>query len=230
MNGVVFIPDRNHTRKDFEGAFLPEALSFSEIWGSPKPVKIDISLTAQEQRAQVLQGIKDASWAQGTLRMVAFFCHGWKAGIQLGFNLDTAQDLAKQIACYSTRNVVIPIYACSAARDNDPGIADDIDPDTVGGDGGFADILRDALCWEDKVHCRIMAHVTSGHTTRNPWVRYFEGTGNPYGGSGGAWVIRPKGPLWARWIKWLAYKDNRLKFPFETANTLRQEVGRFTVS
>lgn len=235
MKGVVFLPDRNSKKKDYSGAFLPEAkrfLSEHGIASSSALREIDISAGAEHMQKQVRTAIAAEATKQGKLETVAFFCHGWKDGIQLGFRVRDTRSLARAFQGTCVRNVVVPLYACSTARDQDRQIADDIDPDSLGGDGGFADELRDALCdigW--CVHNRVVAHATVGHSTLNPWVRFFDGMGLPSGGTGGYWVIRPKGPLWRRWIAWLREtnakqedRDNQFKFPFMTLHEIRRRV------
>lgn len=235
MKGVVFLPDRNAKRKDYSGAFLPEAKRFVSEHGiasSTAMREIDLSSTSDQMRKAVCEAIVSESKKQGKLETVAFFCHGWKDGIQLGFQTRDIPQLARAFQGHCEQHVVVPLYACSTARDQDWHIADDIDPDSMGGDGGFADELRDSLCdigW--CVHNRVVAHATVGHSTLNPWVRFFDGMGLPSGGTGGYWVIRPKGPLWKRWIAWLREqsakfedRDNQFKFPFMTPQQIRRRV------
>lgn len=227
MRGIVFTPDRNTRRADFTGAFLPEARAFIRAHQLPARalVRIDISKSDQEMRAQVLEAIKREDQLQGILETVAFFCHGWCSGIQLGFSVNNVVELACALKPLATRDIKMPLYACSAARDRDGQIEDDIDPNSVGGDGGFADQLRDAICsYAYAIDCRVLAHVTAGHATRNPWVRFFEGGGQPYGGKGGVWVVKPKGPLWKRWIRWLAEGNNRFRLPFMSIDEVQAEL------
>lgn len=235
MNGVIFTPDRNVKRADYTGAFKPEAEGFAREHDIPKTAihLINITSPATWMRTQVCAAIYAEFEQQGPLATVAFFCHGRKTGIQLGFDIETIPELSK--ACKGTcrDTVVVPFYACSTARDIDQNIADDQDPEnTMGGDGGFADEVRDSLCADAfLVNNRVVAHVTAGHSTYNPWVRFFDGAGMPYGGTGGYWVIRPKGPLWRKWIAWLREKnadqkdrDNQFKFPFMSLEEIRQKV------
>jgi hypothetical protein len=226
-NGVILLPDRNHRKKDWKHAFRPYAKKFQKVHEIPDSgfFEIDISASEEDRKEQVLESIKKASWDQGTLRVIAFFCHGWKSGLQLGFDLDNVSELAQRIALYSLPNVVVPLFACSAGMDNDNLTRDDYE-DSIGGDGGFADWLRDELCWASRLKCRVMAHVGPGHTAHRPFVRYFEGNGNPYGGAGGFWVIRPWGPLWKQWVKWLNEGTNCVEFPLKSAKEIRKIIGK----
>lgn len=216
---LVFLPDRNIKKADYSGAFLPEAKAYAKFHNIPlKNIhEIDISKPDADRRAQVIKYIELRGQEYDAINSIAFFCHGLKHKIQLGFNVNNIYLLTATMAKYCETEVAVPIYACSAARDMDGQIADDMDPDTVGGDGGFADTLRDSLCKDHMVYCRVMAHVTAGHTTVNPWVRFFDGEGEENGGQGGYWVVEPRSPLWKKWIKWLREDDdNRFRFPFMT--------------
>jgi len=69
----------------------------------------------------------------------------------------------------------------------------------IAGDGGFADKLRDAFCEAGMTWVKVYAHTTAGHTTRNPYVRIFEGQGSPIGGIGGQLLVQPGAKLWKTW-------------------------------
>jgi hypothetical protein len=104
---------------------------------------------------------------------------------------------------------VVALYCCST------GAASSADAYAeFGGDGGFADRLRDALCVAGGVHCTVDAHTTAGHTTMNPYVRRFEGRGSRVGGVGGFDLVSPKsGDLWRRWRRALRETSLRYRFP-----------------
>jgi hypothetical protein len=123
------------------------------------------------------------------------------------------RELAKYIARSSERDVRVLLYCCSTAS-----TIRALWGKSVGGDGGFADMLRDALCENGATHCRVMGHVTAGHATRNPYVRFFDGAGSPVGGAGGTDVVRPSSKLWTAWREalngqFLAGSDFRFVFP-----------------
>lgn len=186
-------------RKDVTGAFRPEALEFARIHGGVAS-SIDNRQSADRMRADVLATLE----AAGPVAAVAFFCHGWASGIQLGFRLPQVMELAEAIAdvCPSGAPIV-PLYCCSTASG--------LRRSAPGGDGGFADRLRDALCVVGATGCRVIAHSTAGHTTRNPWVRDFSG---PEAAVGGSWLVEPWGPEWRRWVRTLRGPgDERLRFP-----------------
>jgi len=199
------------TKKDATGAFQPEALAFAKQHGVPKAqvVWIDNHLSKPAMRKAVLGAIAKAIAENGPLEAVAIFCHGWMDGIQLGFTRANVGDLAKAIA--AVKNVCVVLYACSTAKGDSGSAAG------TAGDGGFADLLRDALCQAGAVDCQVDAHTTAGHTTKNPFVRRFQGMGSPYGGAGGFFIVSPsQKQLFAKWRKRLAGTDLRYDFPFMT--------------
>ena len=208
------------------GAFRPEARRFAKEHQLESSVIVAINVGRSRLRRQqeVLDGIKSAADAQDGLDFVAFFCHGYRYRLQVGFGSSSKVDeawlrkLAKTVYDNTGWGVVLPLYACTTAtsdrRKHDQ---------TAAGDGGFADELRDALCEEGATQCRVVGHTTSGHTTKNPYVRVFEGNGSREGGTGGQWISRPRGPTWRRWKTWLRDGNNRFRFPFmETSEIIEK--------
>lgn len=189
---LAFTGDRNRQgRKDWSGAFWPEAKRFT-------PDVVQVPLRGErhmpEQRTQIVDAIRAVRPT-----VVAFFCHGLTRGIELGFRRPQAGELAAVLAEVGCDRVAL--YCCSTG--GGPGI---------GGDGGFADCLRDAMCRAGLVDCRVVAHVTAGHATMNPRKRFFEGLGSPVGGIGGMDVVRPRSALWSRWCRRLRDTDDPLRF------------------
>lgn len=206
---IVFAPEHNSgSKRDATGAFQPEARAFAARHGVPaeQVVLFDNHMAKKHIRENVLLNIGILEKPPLT---VAFFCHGWRTGVQCGFDLGTVADLAQALS--GTRHIIVALYACSTAQGADGGE----DAGMPGGDGGFADRLRDELCRAGAVDCQVDAHSTAGHTTRNPYVRRFQGMGSPYGGVGGYMVVSPaKKPLWNAWRTMLRDTGLRYDFPF----------------
>ena len=57
---------------------------------------------------------------------MAFFCHGLKTGIQLGFRLGNVGALAKSIAHLGDPGVIVALYSCDCGRDRDRERKDDL--------------------------------------------------------------------------------------------------------
>lgn len=202
-NMIVVTPDRNLHSTDFKGAFEPESLAFMQtVPGKHKLIKFDASKGTTTRRNYVfseLEALRGQDFSG-----IAFFCHGWHNGIQAGISNAQIPDLVQRV-CAATKNGIdaknvlhVPLYCCSTAAKGDaPEAASE-----TGGDGGFADTMRDAFCQQGKPWVRVYGHTTAGHTTMNPQVRVFEGKGSTVGGIGGDVLVRqppPKNALWAVW-------------------------------
>jgi len=208
-------------KKDATGAFRPEATVFAERHGVPREqvVWIDNHLSKPAMRAEVLAEIAKVKTASGALEALACFCHGWKTGIQFGFDKTTVGVLAEVLV--GVRDIRVPLYACSTAQ----GAGGD-DSTAIGGDGGFADLLRDALCQAGAVDCQVDAHTTAGHTSKNPFVRRFQGMGSQLGGTGGFFIVSPsQKQLFAKWRRALANTDLRRDFPFMTVAEIHAAIA-----
>lgn len=207
MRGFAFYPTTNMPGRRDAAEFQHEAFVFAELHGLElRAIPNDQSMS--RRRNAVSSALLST---RVPLDCVAFFCHGWQRGIQAGYALATVKDLARRIAVASTPDVVVPLYACSAARGG------------VGGDGGFADRLRDELCRYGATGCRVYGHTTAGHCTRNPFVRVFEG---PLPAQGGHWVTAPAPPSSTRFKAALQADGSTLPylFPFLGPEELHSAV------
>lgn len=155
------------------------------------------------------------------IRTLAFFMHGTFRWIQLGFHLEHVPMLANALsrAC-DVRDLRICLYACSAASEQ--GETEDHQKNApAGGEGGFADALRDELL-RLKVQTTVYAHATVGHTTENPFVRVF----GPYDpDKGGLALIEHHDPLFPAWERALRQGDLWQRYPLMTREELRLELG-----
>jgi len=209
---IAFAPEHNHKRKDAQVVFKPEGRRFlaHHDQRSLQLTLIDNSRSKWSQRRDVLRVLRTY---KGSLEhaCVAFFCHGYKSGLQLGFKLRHAKILGRRIAELGDKAPVVVLYACDTARDLDRDRRDDLTE--FGGDRGFADRLRDSLCRYGAIDCQVDAHTTAGHATRNPNVRRFYGDGSSTGGAGGQYIVPHGHPLWSRWRESLK-TPFRFDFPF----------------
>jgi hypothetical protein len=193
-NTICFAPQHNKRfRSDATGAFQPEANSFAEFHKIP-PVNVfflDNKLPRKVVKELIINAIEMIKPDN-----IAFFCHGWKNGIQLG--LDTSN--VKSIVMPWVKNPVITLYACSC------GTGDNV---------GFADALRDHLCKSGSPNNIINAHYTDGHTTHNPNLKRFEGRGSLIGGIDGIKIVSPKSKKeFAKCRELLKKTAFRFDFPF----------------
>lgn len=207
---VLFVPSRNQLRKDMTGGFYPWARAWQERHGG-ELVRFDLDRSQKVRQQTILAAIEFHA-----PETICFFTHGLRTSLpQLGFTKWNLDPLAKMIASKNTAPRVI-LYACSSGSGPGPE-----------GDGGFADTLRDALCKHGATNCQVDAHTTAGRADANPYVRRFEGLGNPEGGTGGYWLVAPGDPEWKKWRLALAESDSvmRWDFPFLTREEILSKLG-----
>lgn len=199
MSVLVLSPDRDTPgRHDYRGAFQPEADAFIARHGGTL-VRIDQGQAQAGRFRQTLQAIEEHQ--PDTL---VYFGHGLRRSLpQLGAGLGNVASIAAALALGSTGPLVV-LYACSAA--------DGVAP---GGEGGYCDALRDALCNAEATGCRVIGHSSAGHTSRNPYVREFTSAT----ALGGTWLVAPGSTRWRAWSKGLQ-GPLRLEFPFLSAAEL----------
>lgn len=220
---LAFVPKHNsHGKRDVTGAFLPEAKRFVAAAASGSVVTIDNHLTFARRRRAVLAELGKPEHS-ANLDAVAFFCHGWISGVQLGFGMRSVRQLAEGLGWVAASDfLVVPLYCCSTGDDPE----DDPLSAAGTGDGSFADKLRDNLCAEPVAYNRVVAHSTVAHTTRNPMVLFFDGMGTPDGGVGGYAPVLPSSANWGAWKRGLrGATDLRFRFPFMTVGDIHAELG-----
>jgi hypothetical protein len=196
MKFLAVYVDHNSLGKSDGDEFKREAHRFARHHGAHTVALECIELAAwrSARRKQLLAALG----ARQPLNVLAFFCHGRMRSLpQLDWNMANVDELAAAIAASSRNDVRIALYACSAGAGTKPG-----------GDGGFADALRDQLVARG-VAAQVDAHWGAGHTTERPFVRRFDGAQQ---GNGGTWLVEPHGPLWRRWVR--ALDDTTLKYDF----------------
>lgn len=219
MRGVIFHPEHNTAPKsDATGAFIPHARAFAKLHDA-RVIGFDNRAPMGDRAQEVLDALRNL---ETEVDFVAFACHGAKTQIQAGFRIDDVPDLAEAIAMVARDGRIhVPLFACDAARDADGKREDDLELGP-GGDGGFADALRDELS-ATLSSVSVMAHVTEGHAFWNPFARTFEG---PPAGKGGEWIIKPKSRLWSTWRTRLFASDLRYRFPFMSREEIEAELSR----
>jgi hypothetical protein len=157
------------------------------------------------KRAALLAGENKAHWAFG------FFCHGWPTGLSLGFKLAHVPELADAIAeaVPEGAELSIGLFACSTGRSRflwrpeARNKADYYKPMMdVGKRDGFAMLLCAELAKRGR-YARITAHLTSGHTTRNPHKVRIQPVGQPIEIKRERMVDDGDGPVWGHWRRQL---------------------------
>lgn len=223
MRMLCFVPDANTPgTKDVDGAFLPEARAFARHHGAdPGQVIKRFPATASlpARRTACTQALRSLA---EPVDVLAFFCHGWRSGLQAGYQLAQIPTLALLLAQRMTVGAYVLLYACETGRDQDSDHVDDQRPGP-GGDGGFADELRDALEELDR-QVTVMGHTTAGHCTWNPHARLFT---LGVGCAGGCWAVEPKSALWPAWVRAMRDPRSTLRYRFwsMTAEEIAAELA-----
>jgi hypothetical protein len=209
-------------KPDATGAFIIEAKDFADHYACYRE-GFDNELPDALRRKRV----EDILRKYRDLELIAFFCHGYRRGLQTEHDLQTVNALADAIAVASGPNIVVALYACSTAHAL-----------TVKR-GGFADALRDALTARGKTG-HVDAHTTAAHSVWNPMLQRFD-MGDPVEEIVGDWLVRPRlknperktnrkapptlpaDPEWKAWTKRLKAKNDPFcfRFPLMTADAIR---------
>lgn len=217
MRALVFAPLRDTPGKADGREFQREARAFVKLHGLERGVALfDPQDELAERRAAILRHVEAVE--PGSLSLLALFAHGWPDGVQAGFRCEHVRGLARALKEASAPVLTVVLYCCSTGADRDASTDELTDPGP-GGEGGFADRLRDEL-GELGVAATVYAHSTAGHTTRNPRVRVFR----PGERAGGHWLVEPGSELWPSWLRYLHQGEGRLRFPFLTAEQLEAEL------
>lgn len=227
MRAACFAPSKNRIGinpatsrpwADATGAFQPEARRFARLHGDGVSVYLfnpeADALTRQRQ-------VREALHIHPDLDAVAMFCHGSKLGLQAGYHGRAgAEQLALDLARHRSLRTVV-LYCCDTGRDADAQREDDVS-DGPGGDGGFADLLRDELAQTYARSVTVFAHPATGHTTHLPYVRRFHHST----GAGGEWIVSPASALFASWRRRMLDRDDdlRFRFPFLAPDEVEREV------
>jgi hypothetical protein len=216
--------------KDYTGAFLPESTAFQQLHKEMQYYleTFDNRLPFAQRSKQFLKRLATLAAANVTFDTVAIFCHGWGDGIQAGFTRRNVKTLVAALidAGLDTTqkdDATIILYCCSTGDDPDH---DDTKsaPGVDVGEGSFADAFRDELCKAGHTECRVVAHTTAGHTTKNPYAIVFEGLGSPIGGVGGTMpVTLGQKQLWSTWVK-LLKTSFRFEYPFMTVGMIHERI------
>lgn len=237
MDTLIIRPDRNsHGMRDYTGAFKPESQRFAKaIPGRDTVLEIDVSRGMATRKKQLFTALDKFAEDGSEFDSVAFFMHGWPTGIQCGLRLNDAAALVEKLVggpmplvtggMYADEVIVIPLYCCLTGHDPKAGRAAQ-KAEGPGGDGGFADRIRDELCKAGRPYCKVYAHTTKGHATRNPFVRTYVGDGSMIGGVDGQWVVPPPkrgrpSPHWGTWRKALWTKKGSV---FDAKKMMKMKV------
>ena len=219
---LIFTETKDRKNKADGREFLSQARALYEHWDTDTDTDTDMDVqlhrmqrdTFIEKQDRVLDAIADVE----NLERLAFFCHGftkWNR-ISLGFRLCHIPELAREIAeACGSGTVHIGLFACVTGRGafwwnrRNRNLANRKER-IVTQREGFAMYLCSKLR-DEGINSVITAHLTYGHTTRNPYKVRIQQSGE--------FITRtrlcesdPRGK-WRAWVKRLL---DDVKFRFDT--------------
>lgn len=195
MNPLIFYTSTDRKgKKDSTYVFAPEAKAFARLHGVSKdrliPIPQNISVI---QRRKIF---RETCKKYSDIDKIIYFGHGSKNSLPgIGMNLYNMKYCVDYIEGCAADQLTIVLYACLAGKNL-----------------GIADKLYLAL-QEHLYCCKVVAHLTAGHSSKNPYAEY-SGIGKNNSGQN---IVEKTDPLWKTWMKEL--KENqgfRLSFPFWT--------------
>lgn len=198
-------------KRDATKVFQPEAQRFLAHHGVPEDrlFLIDNKKNFYGMRQEVMDVLEDkiVPLSRGQTPVVAFFCHGTRLSLKLGFTTRHVDLLAGAFAGYNSNRIRVPLYACWAGTDR-----------------GFAYQLLIRLCEADMSAAVVDGHVGRGHATRRPYVKRYDAIGSPTGGQGGYDIATPSHKsLWRAWLKALK-GDLRFRYPVMDLAAIHKEL------
>lgn len=223
MAGFVLYSNKDSFGKhDASGAFIPEARAFKKVHNIPDHnfVGMDCVSRGTTAKREMAMAILEEMGKPEPVDLFAFFGHGWPAGLQCGLSSNTIPGFADVLRRNCVPGVRVALYACLTAENEvrDDGTAG-AGPAT---DGGFADLLRDAMARAGLTGGWVDGHKTAGHATWNPYVVRFPCN---FEGVGGEWLIKPKSGLWKPWVRALKEKGGlRHRFPVMSRQEIEDEL------
>lgn len=201
MNPLIFYTSTDRKgKKDSTYVFKPEAKAFAQLHGVPDsrviPVPQNISIIARRKI------FRETCKKYEDIDKIVYFGHGSKSSLPgIGMNLYNLKYCVDYINGCAADQLTIVLYACLAGK-------------------GFG--IADQLYWALQEHlycCKVVAHLSAGHASWNPYAEY-SGIGK---NKDGRKIIDSSDPLWSTWLKEL--KENqefRLSFPFWTETRIRE--------
>lgn len=221
---LIFSETHNRRFKHDGDEFKARARDMDEMIESANPDAVSRLILAGKSTKKQKQTLVSNTLAQvSNLKRLAFFCHGWPSGISLGYSIKEVPLLARSIAAACENHTVyIGLFACLTGRGRFWGGKrnkknfENRSERVVTPREGFAMYLC-AQLEELGIHAIITAHLTSGHTTRNPYKVRIEKEGSHYNKTRMC-LPQPR----AQWHQWLKKLTNDPGFPFRLLRLGRQ--------
>ncbi len=205
---------------DATGAFIPEAINFNKHRTSKGDV-VQIfpyknTLGNQKRFEAFCKLIEDAN----DFDAFVYLGHGLRnslpsAGVTQANRKKFTDLLYKKSK--NKKKLYVTLFACSTAETTTK---------QPGGEGGFADKVRDDLVALGMTEGWIDAHPTPGHATQNSQVKrfYISEEESPKGGS---WIVTPGSPEFKKWRQRLnsKWREDPFRFDFPYLNQVDILLG-----
>lgn len=209
MHILVMHATTNTTKPDATGAFIPEAINFRKyresLGDTVEVIGFDNKLPPPKRAPAFLKQLEGAK----PFDAIVYIGHGLRnslpsAGITSTYRTKFTQLI--QSKSLSKTKVFVTLFACSAAETT---------TGQPGGEGGFADKLRDDLVALGFSEGWIDAHPVPGHATQNSQVRRFFISAEQ-APKGGTWLVTPGSPEFPKWRSKLnsKWRDDPFRFQF----------------
>ena len=210
-------------KKDATGAFIPEARAFAKCHGVPGENMLGIACPGVSNKKRFEEVCVFLRNKTG-IKYIALFCHGYSGGMQFGMTKKNIPLFVRYLKMSCVKSLRMTLYACSTASTGKQTRKISM----PGTHNGYADKVRDRMLATGFKGGWIDAHLTPGHTTRNPFVMRFY-VEQPFEGGwdvpGGEWLVSPKSKLWRAWKKSVQNMKTsyRFEFPFMDESDIYNE-------
>ena len=190
---IAFYAADNRVKKDSSAVFAPGAKHFARLHEGTSLVGVNNGSLDFAGRRRVVTNVL---LQHEGLDCVAFFCHGYKTGLQLWSNKseERAAELGRLLRERMTADGSVAFYACSTGDDLVHG-DDPVD--------GFA-VTVSAHLYPTQ---RVLGHYGPGHAVVRPYIREFRA-------GRGQWIIPPSAGRWREWVAALRSTDLPYRLPF----------------
>lgn len=219
MNILVLHASKNSANhgNDAGGAFIPEAINFNKhrttLGDKVTVVPYDNNLPQGKRLESFLKLIEDAE----PFDAFVYLGHGLRNGLPSAGVTQASRKRFTDLLVKKSKSktkLIVTLFACSTAETT---------TGQPGGEGGFADKVRDDLVVAGFTEGWIDAHPVPGHATQNSKVRRFY-VSTEEASKGGTWLVAPGSPEFPKWKEKLnsKWRDDpfRFDFPYMTATQI----------
>jgi len=220
MNILVLHASENSHGNDAKGAFIPESVFLNrtrtEAGDKVQVFPFKNSLAGPKRFEEFCKLIDQAE----PFDAFVYLGHGLRNSLPSAnvtqANRKKFTDLLVKKA-KNKKKLIVTLFACSTAETT---------TGQPGGEGGFADKVRDDLVAAGFTQGWIDAHPVPGHATQNSLVKRFYISADE-AAKGGSWIVAPGSPEFSKWKQRLnsPYKKDpfRFMFPYLTATEILNE-------